>query len=69
MPAPDPAVVSTDPLVARLAQILDPAAFDDRTQPHTLGALWDQTCRRMTAQQHAARAIAAGWTPTSQVTP
>lgn len=64
MPTPHTAA-STDPLVAHLARILDPAAYDDRAEPRTLGALWDQTCRRMTAQQHAARAIAAGWAPTS----
>lgn len=69
MPAPDPASAHPAPLVERLAQILDPVAFDDRAEPRTLGALWDQTCRRMTAQQHAARAIAAGWAPTSQTAP
>ncbi len=52
-------------MVERLAQILGPVAFDDRVEPRTLGALWEQTCRRMTAQQYAARAIAAGWAPIS----
>ncbi|MFE7201395.1 hypothetical protein ACFU8R_14070 [Pseudonocardia alni] len=54
----------TGELIARLARVLDPVAFDDRAEPRTLGQLWDQVSRRMTAQQHARRAIAAGWTST-----
>ncbi|MEQ3552853.1 hypothetical protein WIS52_20490 [Pseudonocardia nematodicida] len=63
MSAPSSIDQTSDPLVAQLARILDPVAFDDRAEARTLGQLWDQTCRRMTAEQHARRAIAAGWSP------
>ncbi|MEV1294912.1 hypothetical protein [Pseudonocardia sp. NPDC049635] len=51
-------------LVVVLAAILDPLAYDDRVEQHTLGQIWDRKIRRLTAEQHASRAIEAGWRPT-----
>lgn len=50
-----------DPTIATLARVLDPLAYDERAEVRTLGQLWDQISRRMTAELHASRAIAAGW--------
>ena len=49
--------------VLDLARVLDPLAYDARAETVTLGQLWEQVSRRMTAECHARRVLAAGWQP------
>lgn len=55
----DPATVDA------LARVLDPAAFDPRPVRLGVGREWDKAARQMLAREHAERALAAGYRPSS----
>jgi hypothetical protein len=50
-------------MVLALARVLDPIAYDDRVIAETVGQSWDKLRRRMVAEDHARRALAAGYRP------
>jgi hypothetical protein len=52
-----------DPEQLKLAQIMDPVAFDPRAVPENLGQSWDQVERQQTALLYAKRVLDSGWTP------
>lgn len=47
--------------VDTLARVLDPRAFAPLPHRPTLGQLWDQISRQGRAEQHAQRALRAGY--------